>query len=801
MIIRRPMIYVTLSFAAGILAVFYMGIWQAAAMALSAVLFILLYDHRLIAEKASVLICISFILGVLCLTVSEAEESVLSGYEEQYTELTCRIITKEIRTATAIDGSSREYAQLKMRIKTVNNIPVSGSEKLLVKYYGSEEKSEEYDEENGETEMFIPGQDVRIGGSAERPAGRRNPGCFDYALYLKSIGISCILQAESIELCEKEASESFMHELCQCIQGQLYMIKEEFLGSLEAHIGKDAAGLMRGVMFGEKTDIGAETLEEFRKNGTAHVLAVSGLHVGIIYGFLSMLWIWKKGRLFFSVIIVFFILYMVMASFSPSVVRAVIMVWLHIFAKLTNRRYDMASAAFFTALLMLADNPMHLFNTGFQMSFLAVLTLSLMMPIIKRFYSGMFMASIAVQLGLMPYTIYIFNYISLATVFVNVPVIFLTGIIGPAGMCGMLVLFVCEPLFDIVAGVLYGLCHIMTELNSMTGIDGITVFDVKSPPLWIVAFYYLVLLVFVSEDGRLLFLRKKWRAVRLLTCVVLILSLAFGLAAGNAFKKSDVVFVDVGQGACVHFRTGKSGDYMIDGGGSVNYNVGEKTLKPYLLKNGADSIDGAFVTHLHTDHYKGIAELCREGMVEKLYLYEGYSVREKEVTEDTGLDSADIIYLYAGQRITLDDDVYAEVLWPERKTQREYEQMAEDETDENQFSLILKLNVRGQSVLVTGDVDAQCLDTVAGMYGEALDSDILQVAHHGSKYSESAAFAEAAAPEYAVFQVGKNNFGHPDKGVVENLRGQGIIVYRNDKNGAVAFDSGRRNGIRAKTVK
>lgn len=797
MIMRRPMIYVTSSFAVGILTVFYLGLWQAIIIVVSAILIILLYDYKFIAEKTVVLICICFISGMLCLAISETEESVLSGYEEQYTELTCSIITKEIRTATAMDGSSSEYVQFKVRIKSVNNIPVSGSEKLLVNYYGSEEKS---GEENDETEMFIPGQDVRIGGSAECPAERKNPGCFDYALYLKSIGISYILQAENIELCEKEASGTFMHELCNNIQGHLYVIKEKFLGSLEARVGKDAAGLMRGVMFGEKTDIGDETLEEFQKNGTAHVLAVSGLHVGIIYGFLSMLWIWKKGRLFFCVIIVFFMLYMVMASFSPSVVRAVIMVWLHIFAKLTNRRYDMASAAFFTALLMLADNPMHLFNTGFQMSFLAILTLSLIMPIIKQFYSGMFMASIAVQLGLMPYTIYIFNYISLAAVFVNVPVIFLTGIIVPAGMCGMLVLFVCEPLFDIVAGVLYGLCHIMTELNSMTGIDGITVFDVKSPHLWIVAFYYLVLLVFVSEDGRLLFLRKKWRAVRLLTCGVLILSLVFGLAAGNTFKKSDVVFVDVGQGACIHFRTGKSGDYMIDGGGSVNYNIGEKILKPYLLKNGADSIDGAFVTHLHTDHYKGIAELCREGMIEKLYLYEGYSVREKEVIEETGLDSANIIYLYAGQRIIL-DDVYVEVLWPERKSQREYEQMAENETDENQFSLILKVNIRGKSVLVTGDVDAQCLDTVASMYGEALDSDILQVAHHGSKYSESAAFAEAAAPEYAVFQVGKNNFGHPDKGVVENLRGHGIIIYRNDKNGAVAFESDRQNGIRAKKVK
>jgi competence protein ComEC len=90
---------------------------------------------------------------------------------------------------------------------------------------------------------------------------------------------------------------------------------------------------------------------------------------------------------------------------------------------------------------------------------------------------------------------------------------------------------------------------------------------------------------------------------------------------------------------------------------------------------------------------------------------------------------------------------------------------------------------------------------LAKEYGAALGADILKVAHHGSKYSESESFAKNVSPEYAVFQVGKNNFGHPNKGVIEKFRRKGIMIYRNDEDGAVAFDFGRNGSIKVKTVK
>ena len=89
----------------------------------------------------------------------------------------------------------------------------------------------------------------------------------------------------------------------------------------------------------------------------------------------------------------------------------------------------------------------------------------------------------------------------------------------------------------------------------------------------------------------------------------------------------------------MHIKAKDGKNYLVDGGGKIDYDLGKKTLKPYLLKNGVRRLDGAFVTHLHTDHYKGVAELCREGMVKKLFLYEGNRDKTGQICQETGMSA------------------------------------------------------------------------------------------------------------------------------------------------------------------
>ncbi len=128
--------------------------------------------------------------------------------------------------------------------------------------------------------------------------------------------------------------------------------KGKISDELKASAGESAAGLMRGILFGEKTEIGEDTLEEFQRNGTAHILAVSGLHIGILYGVLGKVWRGKKGWLYFWMVTLVLLGYSFLASFSPSVIRASVMIVLHLYAKVRHLRYDLGSASF---VVLLAD--------------------------------------------------------------------------------------------------------------------------------------------------------------------------------------------------------------------------------------------------------------------------------------------------------------------------------------------------------------------------------------------------------------------------------------------------------------
>ena len=652
----------------------------------------------------------------------------------------------------------------------------------------------------------MPGDTVFAGGSLDIPTGRRNPGCFDYRLYLRTVGVRTVMSAGSIQVISSGSFES-----------QIYRYKESFLEKLSVQAGEDTAAMLDGILFGNKSEIDDETLDSFKKNGTMHILAVSGLHIGILYAFLLKLWILlgnltngmicnRRGWAFISFIGVFFWIYMILASFSPSVVRAVLMVLLHAAAQLSGRRYDINSAAFAVYLAVLLKNPYMLFNTGFEMSFLAVLSIALIIPYVNKVYKGLMGATIAVQIGLGPFILYNFNYLSLISVFLNVPVVLLAGIIVPLGVCQSLFVNVFGDNVAVISQVLEALCDLLRIMNAKASVDGVTTFTLASPDARLLFAYYLLLLIAATEEGRLHIMRterdQRVRYILKLAIATIITTAAFGYLTDDGFAKAGITFVDVGQGDCMCIRCDPGHlhhcgpVYLIDGGGSSSYNVGVKTLREYLLKNGMSHVDGAFVTHLHTDHYKGICELAKAGIVDHLYVYEGYKSRESSICEDTGLKSKDITYLCADQKAMLynskSQNVSIRVLWPEKKTDSEYERLLADETNENDMSLLLKLDYNGVTMLATGDMDENGENAVIARYRAnqtVLRSDILKVGHHGSKTSTSERFLNYVNPSVSVIQVGKNIYGHPTPETLSRLSQSGSAIYRNDTDGAIGIQT------------
>ena len=561
---------------------------------------------------------------------------------------------------------------------------------------------------------------------------------------------------------------------------------------MHLRLPEETAYLTMGMLFGDTENIDEDTETAFRKNGTSHILSVSGLHVALVYLCVQRMLRGRRSTGASLATLGLLFVYAAASQFSPSVVRAVAMIAMHITATRLHLNYDMLCAAATTALASLLYRPYLLFNTGFQLSYLAIFSLAVIANALGRRYNGIFLSGIAVQIGMLPATVYLFNYFSPVSLLANLPVIFISGWIIPAGLLEMGVFALgSEHLFAIGSILIEMMNKAMVFSNEIFYNEGLYVCNAVSPPVFALILYYAAVFLGLSESMLIAYKRRNIKKIALAATVALLCA-GFGHAVcASGFERAELIFVDVGQGDCLHIKSENGKNILIDGGGSINYDVGEKVLLPYLLKNGVSRIDYAFVTHLHTDHYAGLKSLARAGMIQKLFLYEANRLDEARILAETGLQRDDLIWLSAGMRVRIGEDTEIEVLSPARASEREYREMRAGE-DENAISLVMRVTKNGMRVLMTGDIDAACEKALIAAVPDKVRVDILKAAHHGSRSGNCAEMLAAAAPGCVVVQVGKNNYGHPHKTVIENCRKNGIMVYRNDEDGAIGVKEIRR---------
>ncbi|MEG0157126.1 MAG: DNA internalization-related competence protein ComEC/Rec2, partial [Anaerovoracaceae bacterium] len=610
----------------------------------------------------------------------------------------------------------------------------------------------------------LPGREVTIKGSLSLPTQKRNPGCFDYREYLKSKRIRTILIGESVKIGEVK------NKLAE----KSAKVRFDFQNKLFNTMKEKEANVVIGMLFGDKTDLDEELYERFQRNGTAHILSVSGLHIGIIYGFLCGLMGGKRRVSVNIVILLFLIFYAAIADFCPSVVRAVMMIFLHVLSKLFHYRYDLMSAGAVTAVLMLLVNPYGFLGVGFQLSFLAIFTMAALLPFLKNQKSWLknLLGTLRIQVGMAPFTAYAFNYFSLGTFLANIPVIFLSGLIIPLGLIAVGVSLLLPGLLPILGIIMEKSVWILLLSNDLFYGNSKTSWDVLSPPLAILLLYYGGLFFFSSELFRVARRRRNFKVMGAGVLVILFLSVGLTFAIKDDFGRPEIVFVDVGQGACLLVKSPSGKVIMIDGGGKQDYDVGKKTVKPYLLKNGVRRIDLAIVSHLDLDHYGGIASLCQEGMVKTLGLQEDNKEKAAQLEQETGMKNKDFLYLKRGDVIAREKGFSLEILGPVEKTE-----------DENERCLVVKLSYGELDIFTGGDIGIETEKKLVNYYAgtNRLQAEILVAPHHGSKGSSSQELIQAVNPKIAMIQVGKNNYGHPAQQILERYEEKKVKIHRNDE--------------------
>ena len=683
------------------------------------------------------------------------------------------------------ENKDKDVYYLTLLVREGQGAVLKKPEKVLVRVYGHLEGYQD-----------LVGRDIQIRGKLEIPSPARNPKCFDYQKYLKTKEIGSIINVNP-RFIDNGGWQSGVFYLGWRLLNKISLVKAEFISTMSNEIPKDEMALVKGMLFGDKSDIDSDTLIQFQRNSTAHILAVSGLHVGMIY-VLLLAFFRKRNSLFFDIIIMgLLIIYAIMSFMAPSVIRAVFMIGLHIVTKRFHFRYDLLSATLFTGGAILLFNPMMLLNAGFQLSYIALLSMSFIIPFLKRRLPFKvlkpFLPLIAIQIGLIPIIAFHFNYLSFIGIVANIPTIFLAGLIIPL----LILLF---PLHFFLSGVLMNtaatsvdwLIQGLISINEALYFNGKFTMLVPSPGFWMVLLFYGLMFFLTSELVGVWLERKNLIKVVGAVSLILFISLVSGIIQEDEFKGADIIFLDVGQGDCLFIETPTGKTAMIDSGGSPRYDVGRKVLLPFLLKNGYKKLDLALITHLHQDHYGGVKTLSQEIPIGKLVVYEGYKPLKENIISETGFNSDQLVFAKKGDTVRLDEYVSIEILYPSGWKGGDIY----SPEDENQMSLVIMVVYEGLKIMMTGDIDQNGEKGVVGAVENIgdLECNILKVPHHGSKYSMGDGFIGYTNPDCAVIQVGKNNFGHPSSCVLEKCHERDIMVFRNDLHGAIGFQGRNWDG-------
>lgn len=269
-----------------------------------------------------------------------------------------------------------------------------------------------------------------------------NPHQFDYSKYLQNQNVFHEVKLKETDFIEVSVEHNFYHFI--------NLIKSKLLKSYPIDsFKKDNYNLLMALLFGEKTELSKELSNNYTQAGIIHILAISGLHIVLIYGII--LWLTKplqrlkKGKVYIFLIslsVLWF--YAVLAGFSASIVRAAVMFSIIAFAKILNRQSNIYNSLALSAMLLLLYNPNYLFDVGFQLSFAAVLSIVIFQPFVRKYsYSkhyivretkSLLLISFVAQIGVLPLTLYYFGQFPLLFLVANVVAIPLSSIILVLGL-------------------------------------------------------------------------------------------------------------------------------------------------------------------------------------------------------------------------------------------------------------------------------------------------------------------------------------------------------------------------------
>ncbi len=614
---------------------------------------------------------------------------------------------------------------------------------------------------------------------------KRNPHDFNYKQFLASRDIHVQLSLDSlIHVSTNNSLLSWSWWQNKATQ----QIKSTF--------SDETAPLASALLLGLKQDLDQSTKQAFARSGLSHIMAVSGLHVGFI---LAPIWFFlpnfrriKRGE-YIGLILVTALLFIYagITGFSTSVMRASVTATFLTFGKLFNKSPNSINLTAAAAIVLLMINPEDLFNIGFQLSFSAVFLILFVLPVLQskipywiriRWYGKPIMVilvSIVVQLGLYPIQAFYFGEVSIISPIANALFVPLLGVFIPIAFLGILISPFSGVLNDVLCLPLELFLGLMHQFVFSTASQSWAWLTVDSPdwllfPIWI----SIVLALSAFREPQL-------RNKLIIVCMALVVCYqSIGILSKLYPSELTVTYFDVGQGDAALIQTPNGANVLIDTGvWRPGYNAGKSIILPHLQAEGITKLDAVILSHPHADHIGGILELMRSMPIDAIYnsgfaydsrLYENYL----ELADSLKIPVSSVT---AGDVLPIDGSVLFLVLGPEG---------GRFNADPNQHSIVLEVVYNSTEFLFTGDADEHQEQRLLDNYSGLLDTDVLKVAHHGSRTSSSDEFISVSSPEISVISLAaQNRFNHPHPEAIRRIRSSETQLLFTSREKAIVIKS------------
>lgn len=607
------------------------------------------------------------------------------------------------------------------------------------------------------------------------PHGSANPGGFDYERWLFSQHISATGSVHGHPVLVAERGDGFAAQLLS-IRAQW---RAQLLAVSESNGRPDRGrGLLLGLTIGDSDYLGQDDWEALLATGTNHLLAISGLHVGMVSGLFAWIvaWLWSRTRwcerwparrVAAGVAVLAAWGYAFLAGMSVPTERTALMITILLMGLLLGRPWRMLDLWLVALVGVLLLDPFNALTAGFWLSFGAVLIMLLWLqhrPTLSYWRDG-FRLQIILTLALLPIVWWLFDRVawsSLPANLVAVPVI--TLIITPLSL---LIMALVNSLPTMAAWLMWPINVLAQGLFGFLDWLRLTLPDshLAAPAGW------TLLLAAIGIAWMLM--PKYWpsRYLGLVLCLPAMLYRPASVPEGQA----DVWFLDVGQGLAVVVRTAQHAMLYDAGPAFGASDAGERTVVPALRALNVSSSDQIVISHHARDHMGGLPSVLA-------------AYPHTPVISGEPLPRIDSTPCQDGANWQWDGVDFAT-----------YQATVGGPGDNNR-SCVLRIQSAEGSLLLTGDIEVGAEQALVDAHSDdhALKSDVLYVPHHGSTTSSSPSFLDAVQPAVAVVSAGAfNAFGHPNPAVLARYRQRQIPVFNTAVHGAIEVQSGRVGAYRA----